>query len=76
MIPSWWGEFSSISIFGSSPRFGLVIALSTFGGFGGSLTPGGMTIGGIRAPGGITVPFEGCWTIPLSSVLESFSFQF
>ena len=57
MISSWWGEFSSISIFGrSGPRFGLVVALSTFGGFGGGLTFGGMTNGGIRAPGGITIP--------------------
>ena len=57
MIPSWWGEFSSMFIFGSSPRFGLVVALATFRGFGGGLTLGGMTIGGIRPPGCITMLF-------------------
>ena len=68
------GEFSSISIFGSGPKLGLVVALSTLGGFGGSLTLGGMTIGGIRAPRGITMPFVGCCTILLGGVLDSFSF--
>ena len=59
MIPSWWGEFSSKSTFGSDPRFGLVVALSTFGGFGGSLTIGGVTIGGNRALRGSTMPLGG-----------------
>ena len=63
MIPSWWGEFSSISIFGSGLRFGPVVAVSTSGGFGGGLTLGGMIIGGIRAPRGIAMPFGGCWTV-------------
>ena len=74
MIPFSWGEFSSISIFSPGPKLGLVVALSTFGGFGGSLTLGGMTVGGIRTPRGFTMPFVGCWTIPLGSVTDSFSF--
>ena len=49
MIPPWWGEFNSMSIFGSGSRFGLIVALATFRGFGGNLTLGRMTIGGIRA---------------------------
>ena len=48
MISSWWGEFSSNSTFGSGARFGLVVALSTFGGFGGGLTFGCIAIEGIR----------------------------
>ena len=43
-----------------------------FEGFGGGLTLGGMKNGGIRAPGGITIPVGGCWTIPLGSVLDFF----
>ena len=65
-----------MSIFGSSPRSGPVVALSTFHeAFSGGLTLGGTTIGGNTDPGGSTMFLGGCWIILLGSILMSFFFS-
>ena len=76
MIPSWWGEFSSIPIFGSGSRFELVIVSLMFGGFGGSLILGGMTVGCSANSGGNARSLGGCWIIPLGYVSMTSSFSF
>ena len=76
MIPSWWGEFSSIPIFGSGSGFELVIVSLTFGGFGGGLILGGMTVGCNANSGGNTRSLGSCWIIPLGNVSMIFPFSF
>ena len=69
MIPSWWNEFSSMSIFKSGPRFGLAMVSLTFGGFSGGLIFGGTTMGGTIVSGGSAMPSGDCWIILLGTHL-------
>ena len=76
MIPSWWGEFSSVPIFGSGSGLELVIFSLMFGGFGGGLILGGMTVGCNVNSGGNARSLGACWIILLGDVSMSFPFSF
>ena len=60
-----------MSVLGSGPHCEFILVSLMFGGLGGGLLFGGMTIGDNMNSGGNTMFLGMCWALPLGSALNS-----